>query len=174
MPEVVREHLRAFCRARLQLLALTWWWMCHSPAAWLNFTRYFQSSLRYVYIYIYTYNTVSAYIYINIHIYIHIYIYIYIYMYNIYIYSIHIDAVSNSFPTGFLVRRELRGWEHGDIYDPDPNCWMESQIYFGPGAMPSWPDGISVEFWPQIHRSLAPLRVSDQNQCQARAIHRRP
>lgn len=26
-------------------------------------------------------------------------------------------------------------WEHGDIYDPDPNCWMESQIYFGPGCL---------------------------------------
>lgn len=26
-------------------------------------------------------------------------------------------------------------WEHGDVYDPDPNCWMESQIYFGPGCL---------------------------------------
>ena len=90
-------------------------------------------TILYLHIYINTY----IYIHIYTHIYIHIYICIYIHIYNIYIYNIHIDAVSNSFPTGFLVWRELRGWEHGDIYDPDPNCWMESQIYFGPGAMPS-------------------------------------
>ena len=107
-------------------------------------------TILYLHIRIYIYIHIYIYIYIYIYIHIYIYTYIYIHMYNIYIYSTHIDAVSNSFPTGFLVWRELRGWEHGDIYDPDPNCWMESQIYFGPGAMPSRPDGISVEFWPQI------------------------
>jgi len=36
--------------------------------------------------------------------------------------------------TDMVVEIPFTRWEHSAVYDPDPNCWMESQMHAGQGA----------------------------------------